>query len=103
VAEEFEDRFIRPIIHASYPGTLAALDLTVLQLSGIGGVAIPLSLRTTLLVVAAAFLLSAFTIFSHSLYPTRRSLWTLSALGFLVGLICSLASVFLLFALPLLP
>ncbi len=30
---EFEEKFIKPIVHASYPGTLAALNLTVLQVT----------------------------------------------------------------------
>jgi len=95
--EEFEEKFIKPIVNASYPATLAALSLTVLQVSGLSGTPIPTSLRITFLLGAATFLLSAFSIFFYSLYPTRRKLWTITALTFLVGLLCSLGSVLLLF------
>jgi hypothetical protein len=92
--EEFEEKFIKPIVNASYPGTLAALSLAVLQVTGEQTF---LALKFTLLVGAVAFLLSAFSIFSFSIYPTRRKLWTSAAVMFLVGLFCLIASVFLLF------
>jgi len=95
--EEFEEKFIKPIVNASYPGTLAALSLTVLQVTAISGGPPPFSLKITLLVGAAAFLLSAFSFFFFSIYPTRRKLWTTTALTFMVGLLCSIVSVFLLF------
>jgi hypothetical protein len=95
--EDFEERFIKPIVNASYPGTLAALSLTVLQVTGFSGEQTPFSLRIALLLGAAAFLLSAFSIFFYSIYPTRKKLWTLTATTFLLGLFCSVASVFLLF------
>jgi len=95
--EEFEEKFIKPIVNASYPGTLAALSLTVLQVTGLSGEPTPFSLRIALLLGAATFLLSAFSIFFYSIYPTRRKLWTMTAVSFLVGLSCSVASVFLLF------
>lgn len=95
--EEFEEKFIKPIVNASYPGTLAALSLTVLQVTGLSGEHTPFSLRITLLLGAATFLLSAFSIFFYSIYPTRRKLWTITAVSFLIGLLCSVASVFLLF------
>jgi len=95
--EEFEEKFIKPIVNASYPGTLAALSLTVLQVTGLSGERTPVSLKVTLLTGAAAFLLSAFSIFFYSIYPTRKKLWTITALSFLIGLLCSVASVFLLF------
>jgi len=95
--EEFEEKFIKPIVNASYPGTLAALSLTVLQVTGMSGVPAPLSLKITLLLGAASFLLSAFSIFFYSIYPTRKKLWTSTAVTFLVGLLCSIISVFLLF------
>ena len=96
--DDLEERFIKPIINASYPGTLAALDLAVLQVTGFSG-AIPVALKLTLLTGAAAFLLSAFSIFSYSIYPTRKKLWTSTALMFLVGLVCSILAVSLLFVL----
>jgi hypothetical protein len=97
--EDFEERFIKPIVNASYPGTLAALSLTVLQVTGLGGKPTPFSLRFTLLLGAATFLLSAFSIFFYSIYPTRKKLWTATAFTFLIGLFCSIFSVFLLFIL----
>jgi hypothetical protein len=95
--EDFEERFIKPIVNASYPGTLAALSLTVLQVTGITGTPPPFSLKMTLLVGSASFLLSAFSIFFYSIYPTRRKLWTSTAVTFLVGLLCSVLAVLLLF------
>jgi len=95
--EEFEEKFIKPIVNASYPGTLAALNLTVLQVTGLGERTAPFSLKTTLLLGAATFLFSAFSIFFYSIYPTRKKLWTVAAIAFLVGLFCSVISVLLLF------
>ena len=95
--EEFEEKFIKPIVNASYPGTLAALSLAVLQVTGLHGEQIPSTLKYTLLVGAVTFLLSAFSIFFYSIYPTRKKLWTSAAVMFLVGLFCLIASVFLLF------
>jgi len=95
--EEFEEKFIKPIVNASYPATLAALSLTILQVTGLSGVPPPLSLRITLLLGAAAFLLSAFCVFFYSIYPTRKKLWTSAAVSFLLGLFCSIVSVLLLF------
>ncbi|MGA3192119.1 MAG: hypothetical protein ABSD73_06355 [Candidatus Bathyarchaeia archaeon] len=95
--EEFEEKFIKPIVNASYPGTLAALSLAVLQVTGLHGEQIPSTLKYTLLVGAVTFLLSAFSIFFYSIYPTRKKLWTSAAVMFLVGLFCLIASVFQLF------
>jgi hypothetical protein len=92
--EEFEEKFIKPIINASYPGTLAALSLAVLQVTGEQTF---FALKFTLLVGAVGFLLSAFSIFFYSIYPTRKKLWTTAAVMFLVGLVCLIASVCLLF------
>jgi hypothetical protein len=94
MADEFGQKFITPIINASYPGTLAALSLAVLQ---VGGEGIGQELRLTFLIGATMFLLSAFFMFFYSIYPTRKKLWTMTAITFLLGLICSLLSVFLLF------
>jgi hypothetical protein len=95
--EEFEEKFIKPIVNASYPGTLAALSLAVLQVTGLHGEETPFALKSTLLVGAVAFLLSAFSIFFYSIYPTRKKLWTSAAVMFLVGLFCLIASVLQLF------
>ena len=91
---EFEEKFVKPIINASYPSTLAALSLAVLQVSG-GSIAE--SLRIVLLSGAMMFLLSALFIFFYSIYPTKRNLWTATAVTYLLGLFCSILSVFLLF------
>jgi len=93
MAEDFEKKFITPIVNASYPGTLAALSLAVVQASG-GG--LPISLKIFLLLGAIMFLLSAFFIFFYSIYPTRKKLWTSTAITFLLGLFCSILSAFLL-------
>jgi len=95
--EEFEAKFIKPIVNASYPGTLAALSLTVLQVTGLHDSQAPFVLKFTLLLGAATFLLSAFSIFFYSIYPTRRKLWTAAAMMFLVGLFSLITSVLLLF------
>ncbi|HVO36582.1 MAG TPA: hypothetical protein VMT01_00235 [Candidatus Acidoferrum sp.] len=88
---EFEEKFIKPIRNASYPATLAALCLAGarLQVSGRGGV------TTLFLLGAASFLVSSFSVFFYTLYPTRRTLWTVSAVAFLVGLFFLIVSVFL--------
>ena len=96
--EEFEERFIKPIVNASYPATLAALSLTVLQVTAIAGGSPASYIKNTLLTAAAAFLVSAFSIFFYNIYPTRKKLWTVAAITFLAGLLLSILSVFLLFA-----
>jgi hypothetical protein len=98
--EEFEEKFIKPIVNASYPATLAALSLAVLQLAYAG--ISPTSnifgpLKYGLLSAAATFLLSAFSIFFYSIYPTRKRLWTAAAITFLAGLSLSIMSVLLLY------
>ena len=94
--EEFEEKFIKPIVNASYPATLAGLDLAVLQFSTSPG----LMLNYTLLAGAMGFLLSAFSVFSYTIYPTRKKLWTSSALSFIAGLFCSILAVVLLILKP---
>jgi hypothetical protein len=95
--EELEEKFIKPIINASYPGTLAALSLAVLQVTGISGESTPFALKFTLLVGSATFLFSAFAIFFYSIYPTRKKLWTTAAMMFLIGLLSLITSVLMLF------
>lgn len=89
---EFEEKFVKPIINASYPGTLAALSLAVFQVGEAGAI----GLKLALLLGAMMFLLSSFFIFFYTIYPTRRKLWTGAAITFLLGLLCSISSVFLL-------
>lgn len=92
-----QERFIRPIINASYPGTLGALSLTVYRIIELRGEPVPLALKNTLLLGATAFLLAAFCIFFYSLYPTRSRFWSATAILFLAGLCLTITSVLLLF------
>ncbi len=107
--EEFEEMFIKPIVNAAYPGTLAGLDLAVIQLTEPSGCNVaygsipppyhnPLGL--VLALGAMAFLVSAFAIFFHTVYPSRRKYWTMGAVTFILGLGFSLLAVFLLLFSP---
>jgi len=87
---EFEEKFIKPIVHASYPGTLAALNLTVLQVTPVDA---PQIIRMLIALGSMTFLLSAFTIFFYTIYPTKKRLWTITALAFLLGLFCSVIAI----------
>ena len=89
MSDEFEERFIKPIINASYPGTLAGLGLTALSITGQRSIYLTASLASG----AFLFLLSAFFIFFYTVYPTRRKYWTGAAFSFLFGLVASIASV----------
>jgi len=90
VAEDkTEEMLLRPIINASAPGTLAALGLAVLQVTGVRSLAVRLILGSGSLM----FTICAFTFFFYSIYPARRLLWSLTALTFLIGLVFSLLSV----------
>ena len=92
LVDGFEEKFIKPIINASYPGTLAGLDLAALAIG-----VMPWFLRVILTTAALTFLLSAFFIFFYSIYPSRKRLWTFAAIAFLIGLSCSIAAAVLLF------
>ena len=87
---EFEEKFIKPIVHASYPGTLAALNLTVLQVTPVDA---PQIIRMIIALGSMTFLLSAFTIFFYTIYPTKKRLWTITARAFLLGLFCSVIAI----------
>jgi hypothetical protein len=87
-----EDRRLKPIINASYPGTLTALSLTVLQITGRENYLLRLNLSLT----ALLFLLSAFFIFFFTLYHKKTWLWTGTAVTFIFGLVGSLVSVVIL-------
>jgi len=93
MSNEFEERFIKPIINASYPGTLAGLGLTALSITGTSR---SVYLTGSLASGALLFLLSAFFIFFYTLYPTRRRYWTGAAFTFLLGLLASIVSVVIL-------
>jgi hypothetical protein len=86
MAEEF-DKLIKPIRNATAPGTLAALSLAALRIGDF-----PRVLKLGLLLGAILFLLSAFFIFFYSIYPTKRILWTSTALTFLLGLLSLITS-----------
>jgi hypothetical protein len=90
---DFEEKFIKPIINACYPGTLAALSLAVLQIT----LNIPKALKIVLLSAALTFTLSAFFIFFYTIYPARGKLWTLAAITFMSGLCCSILASIMLF------
>jgi hypothetical protein len=85
---EESDKLIRPIRNASAPGTLAALCLAALRIGG----DFPYALKLGLLTGAIMFLLSAFFMFFYSIYPTRKTLWTGTAVTFLFGLLSLVSS-----------
>jgi len=92
MSDDFEERFIKPIINASYPGTLAGLGLAALSITG------PRSVYLTVSIASGAllFLLSAIFIFFYTVKPTRRRFWTGAAFSFLLGLFASIVSVVIL-------
>jgi hypothetical protein len=93
MTEEELEKLVKPIRNASAPGTLAALSLAALRIGEF-----PWVLRIGLLLAAIMFLLSAFFIFFYSIYPTKRILWTGTALTFLLGLFGLISSaMFMLF------
>ena len=92
MTDEEEDRLLKPIINACYPGTLTALSLAVLQVTGRED----LILRLTFSLTALLFLLSTFFIFFYTLYRRRRWLWVCTAITFIMGLFGSLISVLIL-------
>ncbi len=102
MAEEVEERLMKPIVDACYPGMLAALNLTVFGIIDFRGTpSVPF--RVVILLGTFAFVLSSFAIFFRGMYPTRKSLWTMTAVCFIIGLVSSLLAVVLLVAWPPLP
>lgn len=87
-----EQKLLKPIINACYPGTLMALTLAVLEVTEPEAQFLRLNLSITSLM----FLLSTIFIFFYSLYPRKRWLWTSTALMFILGLFGSLISVIML-------
>lgn len=85
MTEDFERRLIKPIVNASYPATLAGLALFGLQVTYLGSP--PVLTRLALSLGGIMFLIAATCIFFYTLYPTRRRLWSVSAITFLVGLL----------------
>jgi len=95
--EDFESKFIKPLVSASYPATLAALSLTAMVVSNIVGPP-PFYLKLGLLLAATTFLFSSFSIFFYRLYPGNRRLWTLASVMYICGLLCLVLSVITLLA-----
>ncbi len=90
---------MKPIVDACFPGMLAALNLTVFGIIDIRGTpSVPY--RVAILLGTIAFVLSSFSIFFHGLYPTRRALWTATAVFFFTGLLSSLVAVVMLVVWP---
>lgn len=85
MTEDFERRLIKPIVNASYPATLAGLALFGLQVSYLTSP--PFLTRLALSLGGIMFLLAAVSIFFYTLYPTRRRLWSVAAITFLLGLL----------------
>ena len=86
MTEEFEARFIKPIVNASYPATLASLSLFALQVTYLPA-NFPVPLRFVLVLGGIMFLITAVSVFFYTVYPTRRRLWTIGATTFLLGLL----------------
>ncbi len=68
------------------------MDLAVLQFSATPGTVLSLAF----LLGASGFMISAFSIFSYTLYPTRKKVWTSSAIGFISGLAFSVVAILIL-------
>jgi hypothetical protein len=86
LTEQLESRFIKPIVNASYPGTLAGLALFGLQVTYLSA-SPPLILRIALSLGGFMFLTASTSVFFYTLYPTKKRLWTLCAITFLLGLL----------------
>jgi len=95
--EDFEEKFIKPLVSASYPATLAALSLTATVVSGIVSGS-PIYLKLGLLLAAVVFLFSSISIFFFRLYSSKKILWTLAAILYVFGLLCLIALVLTLLA-----
>jgi hypothetical protein len=91
---EFEEKFVRPIVNACYPGTLAALSLAAISINA----SISDALKVVTLIATLLYTLAAFFIFFYTIYPTRKRLWTLTAVTFLSGLCCSIIAALILFS-----
>jgi len=85
-----EEEKLKPIVNACYPGTLSALNLAVLEITGRDA---HVFLRMVLSLNALFFLFSTFLIFFWSIYPWKKWLWIGTAITFVLGLFGSLLSV----------
>jgi hypothetical protein len=86
MSSEFESRFIKPIINASYPATLASLSL--FQASRVSTFSVvSTNLHLALSFGGIMFLFTAVSLFFYTVYPTIHRLWTLGAGTFILGLL----------------
>ena len=99
MSSDAEEQLMKPIVNACFPGMLAALNLTVFGIIDIRGTP-PVAARLTLLAGTIAFVLSSFAIFFRGMYPSKKVLWTITAVTFLAGLASSLIAVVLLVLWP---
>jgi hypothetical protein len=88
LSEEDLEKFTKPILNASYPGTMAALSIAALQF----GSANPFT-RFAIILSAVGYLVTSFSIFFYSLYPTRIAFRITAAASFLISLTFSLFAV----------
>ena len=99
MSSDAEERLMKPIVNACFPGMLAALNVTVFGIVDIRGTpSVPA--RVTLLLGTIAFVMSSFAIFFRGMYPSKKVLWTATSVTFLVGLSSSLIAVTLLVVWP---
>jgi hypothetical protein len=87
MTEDAEEKLLKPIINACYPGTLSGLSLAVLEITGRD---VSILLRVILSMNALLFLFSAFFIFFYTIYHWKKWLWTSTAITFILGLCGSL-------------
>jgi hypothetical protein len=87
LTEKIDDRLLRPIINACYPGTLSGLSLAVLEITGRDALTF---IRVVLSLNALLFIFSAFFIFFYTIYHWRKWLWNGAAITFILGLCGSL-------------
>jgi len=92
MSQDYDKRYVEPIVNASRPGTLAGLSMSILKFSTND----PVFLQWTLIFAAIMYLLSSFFIFFYTIYPTKKMLWTGTSLTFLLGLLSSVISSILL-------
>jgi len=90
------EKLLRPVINACYPGTLSALNLTVLQVLGKEAHSV---LRLIFSLNALLFLSSALFVFFYTIYIWKKGLWTFAAITFILGLFGSvIATIWLIIA-----
>ena len=87
-SDEELEKFTKPILNASYPGTMAALSLAALQF----GSANPIT-HFTIILSAIGYLVTSFSIFFYTLYPTNIFFRLTAAISFLISLAFSLFAV----------